>query len=195
MNDEVLVSTFRTFLQMLGAVLSTLGIIQEAQWPLWSGLIMTTGSLGWMLWARWNTRKVSADAIVLPPPADPAPGDSAAQSSGRFLMLPVGLLAVGLFLGGCTQQQIDDATQKARSVYQATCAAYPVADVAFQGVVAALPPGKVPRRVIEAEAAAVAALAELCAREPANIVEASTAVARAYASALKALADARAAGR
>ena len=196
MNDEVLVSTFRTFLQMLGAMLATLGVVQESQWPLYSGLIMSGGSLCWMLYARWNTRKVSANAIVLPNPAAPPAGDGAAQSpgGGRVLVLPVGLVvALAVFMSGCTKVQLDSAAENARSAYEATCAAYPAADALFQSIVAALPPGKVPARVIEAEAAAVAALAALCAKTPTNWIEAAGAAARAYSEAMKAVAAARAA--
>lgn len=194
MNNEVFVSTFRTVLQMLGAILTTKGIVSESDWQMYVGLVMATGSLGWMLYARWNTQKVAADAIVLPPPSEPPAGDGSAQSSGRYLVLPIGLVvALGILLGGCNSPQLETAAERARQVYAATCEAYPAADATFQTIVAILPPGKIPQRVIEAEAAAVAALAALCAKTPENFAEAATAAAKAYADAMKAVAAARAA--
>jgi len=187
MNDEVMIATFRTFLQMLGAALGTWGVFSEAQWMALSGVILSGGSLGWMLWARWNTIKAPSDALIIPRD----------KSVGGKLESPaiIGVVAIGLalLLGGCNQSQLDDAKDKARATLDATCAAYPVADMAFQTIVAAMEPGTIPRRVIEAEAGAVAALAVICANPPTDLTSAIRSAAASYAAVMKAVADARAA--
>jgi len=186
MTDEYLVTALRTFLQMLGAVLSTYGVVHESNWPLISGLVMSGGSLGWMLYVRWGTIKVPADSIVI----------QRDKSIGGKFESPwvVGVVAIGLafMLAGCNQAQLDDARDKARATLEATCAVYPTADAAFQTIVAAMEPGKIPRRVIEAEAGAVAALAVICASPPTDLTSAIRSASTAYAAVMKAVADARA---
>ena len=186
MNDEVMIATFRTFLQMLGATLATYGMVTDAKWQLISGVIVSGSSLGWMLWARWNTIKAPSDALIIPRD----------KSIGGKLESPaiIGVVAIGLalLLGGCTQTELESAKDKARATLDATCAAYPVADLAFQTLVAAMEPGTVPRRVIEAEAGAVAALGVICAAPPTDLTSAIRSAAASYAAVMKAVADARA---
>lgn len=185
MNDEYLITTFRTFLQMLGSALGIYGYTTDAQWAAISGVVMAGFSLGWMFYVRWNTIKVPADSIVIP--RDKSIGGKL-ESPGIVVAVAIGL---ALMLGGCNQAQLDDARDKAKATLEATCSAYPVADMAFQTIVAAMPPGKVPRRVIEAEAGAVAALGVICANPPTDLTSAIRSASEAYSAVMKAVADAR----
>lgn len=197
MNDEVVVSTFRTFLQMLGGVLVTKGVLSDQDWTLYTGLIMAAGSLGWMLWARWGTKKVPQDALVVPRSVDPQPPTPAAaaaeiakdgQIKSHWLVGVGALLVVAAMLAGCTQQQLDNATDKARAALDATCAYYPVADAAFQAAVAVAKPGRIPASVIAAETQAVQEIAAICAAPPVNAAQAlakATAAGARIAAAVK----------
>lgn len=178
MNDEVVVSTFRTFLQMLGGVLVTKGYLSDQDWTLYTGLIMAAGSLGWMLWARWNTKKVAADAIVIQPAATKPPAPTALS---HWLVGLSALIFAAAMLAGCTPQQVENATDKARAALDATCAYYPVADAAFQAAVLVAKPGSIPASVIAGEAQAVQEIAVICAAPPANAAEALASATKAGA--------------
>lgn len=81
--------------------------------------------------------------------------------------------------------------EKAQAALDITCSNYPLVDAAFNTVVAATPPGKIPEKVILAERAAVAAIGAVCSNPPADPVSALTSAANAYSAATRALADAR----
>lgn len=196
MNNELMVTSFRTFLQMLGMVLTTKGILTETDWNMYVGVVMSGGALAWMLYARWGTIKVPETSIVIPR-ADPiSPGDGSAGPGIKSPWL-VGAIAIALALGlaGCNQGTVQSATDNARAVLNATCASYPVADTAFKTLVAVMPPGKIPLKVIDAESVAVAALGAICAAPPSDLNSAIKSAGAAYAAVMKALADARTVSR
>jgi len=59
MTPDFLIAILRTALQMLGAYLMGRGIVDEGSWESISGGLLSGASVLWMLYARWNTRKVA----------------------------------------------------------------------------------------------------------------------------------------
>ena len=112
----------------------------------------------------------------------------------------VGAVAIGmaLMLSGCGVvdrfKAAETPQQKAQVALDEICGNYLAVDIAFNTVVAAAPPGKIPQRVIDAERAAVAGIKVVCDQPvPDNPIVALQIVASAYAAVTKSLADARAA--
>ncbi len=62
MTQDFAIALLRTFLQMLGAFLASRGIVTESDATEIAGWIVSGVSLGWMLYARWNTKSVPKDA-------------------------------------------------------------------------------------------------------------------------------------
>ena len=60
MTPDFVIAILRTALQMLGAAMVAKGYGTEDDWMQISGGVVAAVSLGWMLWARWNTKKVTA---------------------------------------------------------------------------------------------------------------------------------------
>ena len=60
MTPDFIIALVRTALQMIGAAMITQGFGTQDDWTAITGGTVAAVSLGWMLWARWNTRKVPA---------------------------------------------------------------------------------------------------------------------------------------
>jgi hypothetical protein len=60
MTPDFIIALVRTALQMIGAGLAAKGYVGEDDWTAISGGLIASISVGWMLWARWNTKKVAA---------------------------------------------------------------------------------------------------------------------------------------
>lgn len=58
MNAEVLASLFRQVLVIAGTWFTAKGVVNESNWELLSGAVVTVSTTGYMLWTRWNTVKV-----------------------------------------------------------------------------------------------------------------------------------------
>jgi hypothetical protein len=103
--------------------------------------------------------------------------------------MKLAILAVaGLALAGCTTAQIDQGKALARTSIDIVCTAYPPADFAFQQYAAT---GRVPVKTINAERAAVAALAAICADPPRDTATAIASASRVFTALLNASAEAR----
>ncbi len=60
MTRDLIEAIVRTLLQMAGSYLIGKGLVSEDSWIQISGGAVAGVGVIWMLWARWNTRKVAA---------------------------------------------------------------------------------------------------------------------------------------
>jgi hypothetical protein len=98
------------------------------------------------------------------------------------------LFALALSLGACTTAQIDQGKAIARASIDVVCSSYPVADFGFQQYVAT---GRVSPNTVNAERAAVAALAAICADPPSDTKTAIASAGRVLTALLTAAEQAR----
>lgn len=58
MNQDFVIAMLRTAMQMAGASLTAGGYVNGDQWTAITGGVLAAVSVGWMLFARYNTRVI-----------------------------------------------------------------------------------------------------------------------------------------